>query len=407
MELIDRPAYVAWLEKWRDHDVVKVLTGVRRSGKSTILELFRSRLLSTGVAPDQIVSVNLEDPDQEREYAAGLRLYAHVMGRRRDDRTTYVFLDEAQHLAQFERTVGGLGLLRGVDVYITGSNSDFLSGDLASRLTGRFVELHVLPFSYRELAGVMSPTPAGPGRAPYDPWPAYLRFGGFPYVARLSQDETMVRQYLTSVVSTIVMKDIAPRQASFSPTLFGSVLEFMMDNVGNLANTKRISDTLTSMGRKTGRTAVEHYVGGLADSYLLYRAPRYDVRGRVYLENSAKYYAVDPGVRWALLGSRHPDSGRVLENVVYLELLRRGHRVSVGQVGRQEVDFIAEADGTQSYYQVTERVDTPEAVERELAPLRTIPDNYPRWLLVGTDGPAVSWAGIRQVSVRDWLLGTE
>ena len=405
MDLIPRPAYIDWLEKWRSHDLVKVVTGVRRCGKSTILQLFRQHLQDDGVRADQLIVINLEDPDQERTFSAGLTLHETVKHQLVPGQPTYVFIDEAQHLGELERTVAGLALEPTVDLYLTGSNSSFLSGDLATRLTGRYVDIHVLPMSYAEAAAHLPAASATPGAAPFDPLALYLRHGGFPYVLRLGDDETMIRQYLTSVLNTITLKDIAPRQASFSPMLFDSVLDFMVDNVGNLASIKRISDTLTSLGRKTSRTAVEHYIAGLVDSYVLYRAPRYDVKGKAYLENSAKYYVVDPGLRWALLGGQRPDAGNRLENVVYLELLRRGYRVSVGKVGAAEIDFIAELDGAFTYIQVTQRVDSPDILARELAPLRAVPDHYPRLLLVGDDTESVSHEGIRQISVRDWLLG--
>jgi len=388
MSLVDRPNYVSWLERWRGHDLVKVLTGVRRCGKSTILQLYRTRLLDQGVPASHILNFNLEDPDSERDFASDLRLYEHVKRAASGAQPCYVFIDEAQHLAEFERTIAGLASQPNIDVYVTGSNSDFLSGDLATRLTGRYVERHVLPLSYVEYSAADQPETARPGAAPTDPWANYVRHGGFPYVTRLGGDVAMIQQYLSSVVNTIVLKDVAPRQTSFTPALFDGVLEFMMDNIGNLTNIKRVSDTLTSTGRKTGRSAVEHYIDGLVASFLLYRVPRFDIKGKVYLENSAKYYAVDPGVRRALLGGQCPDWGNLLENIVFLELLRRGHRVSVGKVGQTEIDFIAESDGTRAYFQVSQRAESPESLTRELAPLRAAPDHYPRWLLVGHDGPA-------------------
>ena len=405
MELIDRPSYLDWLMSWKGHDLVKVVTGVRRAGKSTILELFRRRLASEGVATEQLVCINLEDPDQERSFAGGLALYDHLKAHLPDDKLSYVFIDEAQHLEELERTVAGLSLLPNVDLYLTGSNSGFLSGDLATRLTGRYVELHVLPLSYQEyVAGFHSPEQP-PGTAPADPWQTYLRDGGFPYTVRLQPDQQMIREYLTDVLNTVALRDIAPRQNSFSSTLFDSILEFMFDNIGNLASVNKISNTLTSMGRRTSRTAVETYLEGLVASYILYPARRYDVRGKAYLENSAKYYVVDVGMRRALLGGRHPDVGHVLENVVFLELVRQRNKVSVGKIGPTEVDFLADGHDGLMYIQVCQTVADPAVLERELNPLRAIHDNYPRLLLVGDDQPPADHDGIRQLSVRDWLLG--
>jgi len=406
MELIDRPLYVNWLTSWKEHDLIKVVTGARRAGKSTILELFRQRLITQGVSAEQLVCINLEDPDQERDFAAGLNLYDHLKANLPHDRLSYVFIDEAQHLQELERTIAGLSLLPNVDLYLTGSNSGFLSGDLATRLTGRYVELHVLPLSYKEyVAGFQTPDQS-PGTAPIDPWQIYLRDGGFPYTVRLQPDQQMIREYLMDVLNTVTLRDIAPRQNSFNPTLFNSILEFMFDNIGNLASVNKISNTLTSLGRRTSRTAVETYLQGLVASYLLYPSQRYDLRGKAYLENSAKYYVVDIGMRRALLGGRHPDVGHVLENIVYLELLRRRNKVSVGKIGPAEVDFIADGQDGLTYIQVCQTVSDPAVLERELSPLRAIHDHYPRLLLVGDDQQPANHDGVGQFSVRDWLMGT-
>jgi len=404
MELIDRPAYLDWLTSWQGHDLVKVVTGVRRAGKSTILKLFRQRLAAQGVAAGQLVHINLEDPDQERSFAAGLKLYDHLKAHLPDDKPSYVFIDEAQHLQELERTVAGLSLLPKVDLYLTGSNSSFLSRDLATRLTGRFVELHVLPLSYPEYVAGFRPPDQPAGAAPADPWQTYLRDGGFPYTLRLQPDQQMIREYLLDVLNTVILRDIAPRQSSFSPALFDSILAFMFDNIGNFASVNNISNTLTSMGRRTGRAAVDNYLQGMVASYLLYPAQRYDLRGKTYLENSAKYYVVDTGMRRALLGGRHLDTGHVLENIVFLELLRRQNKVCVGKIGPTEVDFLADGNDGLTYIQVCQTVNDPAVLERELAPLRAIQDNYPRLLLVGDDQPPTDHAGIRQLSVRDWLL---
>ncbi len=402
---IPRPAYLDWLKAWQGHDLVKVITGVRRCGKSTILELFRRELANQGVDKEHLLTINLEEPEAERDLAAGLALYDHIKAELPgNDTMTYVFIDEAQHLQELERTVAGLSLLPNVDLYLTGSNSDFLSRDLATRLTGRYVELHVFPLSYAEFVRGFDPPAPAPGQAPVDPWQIYLRDGGFPYTLRLGADPAMVRQYLSDILSTVVLRDIAPRQESFNPTLFHNILEFMVDNIGNLTSVSRVSNTLTSLGRKTGRTAVESYLDGLMAAYLLYPARRYDVKGKSYLENSAKYYLVDLGMRRALLGASRSDSGHRLENIVFLELLRRHEKVSVGKVGPAEIDFLSENGEDLTYIQVCQSVADPAVLDRELAPLRAISDNHPRLLLVGEDRPPENHQGIRQLSVRDWLL---
>ncbi|MDR3107720.1 MAG: ATP-binding protein [Bifidobacteriaceae bacterium] len=398
MEFIDRPDYLDWLRRWRDHDVAKVVTGVRRCGKSTILTLFRRELAAQGVPVERIWTFNLEDPDIERRYGQGLELYNAVRDVVSADSMNYIFIDEAPHLAEVERTVAGLGLLPNVDLYLTGSNSRFSSGDLATRLTGRFVELHALPLSFREY---LKAPPAEAVSQPRDAWRNYLVRGGFPYTARL--DEAMGREYLTDLLNTIILRDIAPRQQSLSPALFDGILSFMFDNVGNLTSFNKISNTLTSLGRKTGRAAVDNYLTGLIESYLLYPARRYDIKGKRNLEGPAKYYLVDLGLRRAVLGTNNPAWGHVLENVVFLELLRRNCKVSVGKVADAEVDFLADGPDGTVYIQVCQSVADPATLDRELAPLKAIGDHHPKLLLVGDDLPPASHNGIRQLSVPDWL----
>jgi predicted AAA+ superfamily ATPase len=412
MELIERPAYLGWLNAWRGRDLIKVVTGVRRCGKSTLLELFRRQLIAEGIPPQRIISVNLEDPDVERSLLLGsLSLYDSVKVKLTPGEMNYVFIDEAQHLEQFERTATGLNLLENVDLYVTGSNSRFLSGDLATRLTGRFVEIAMLPLSFAEYVTapqVRTRLAADPvaGLVRADPLAAYLRDGGFPYVVQLGEDQAMAREYLTGLLNTILLRDVAPRQGSISPATLAGVVDFMFDNVGNPASINRISDTMTSRGRKVGRGAVENYVAGLVDAYLLYPARRYDIKGKQYLGGFEKYYIVDSGLRRALLGARTSDTGHLLENIVFLELLRRRYRVFVGKVGRLEVDFVAEDAEGPMYIQVSASIADPATLERELAPLRAIPDHYPRLLLTDDFAAPTSYDGIRRASLRDWLLNS-
>ncbi|MDR1710810.1 MAG: ATP-binding protein [Propionibacteriaceae bacterium] len=398
MALTDRPRYLAWLRRWQGHQLVKVVTGVRRCGKSTLLAMFQAELAAQGVAARQIMSFNLEDPDTESTLSQGLALYHEVKASLVPGQTTYVFIDEAQHLTELERTVAGLALLPDVDLYITGSNSGFLSQELATRLTGRYQELHVLPLSFAESAGEVSVGQHG------EELDHYLKFGGFPYVARLAPDETMVREYLGAVVDAVLLKDVARRQASVNVAVLNTVTDFMFDNVGNQASIKRISDSLTSAGRKIGRGAVQNYVDGLVEAYLLYPAQRYDIRGKARLSSNPKYYLVDPGLRRARLGSRHADLGHVLENVVFLELLRRYRRVAVGKLDVGEVDFVVETDDGPAYYQVALNVDEPSTLARELRSLAAIPGHAPRTLLVGDHASRVTYDGIPRVNVVDWLL---
>lgn len=402
---LKRPRYLLWLERWQGHDLVKVVTGVRRSGKSTLLQMFQNQLIDQGVAPSQIISINLEDPELEADLSSGLTLLQKIknLDAITSGETTYIFIDEAQHLAEFERTVAGLALLGNVDLYVTGSNSDFLQRDLATRLTGRYVQLHVLPLSFAEY--VQDPnTEESQSAHVIERFNSYLQFGGFPYVQKLGSDEAMIREYLNGVLNTVLLKDIAARQTTMNPSTLNAVVDFMFDNVGNLASIKRISDTLTSAGRKIGRSAVESYVVGMTDAYLLYEVPRFDLKGKLYLSSNPKYYLVDTGLRRARLGSRHADLGHLLENVIYLELKRRYESVYVGKLGAGEIDFVVEAGGDRAYFQVAFNVDDPATLARELAPLQQIGDHYPRTLLVADQSGRSSYDGIARVNVTQWLL---
>jgi predicted AAA+ superfamily ATPase len=402
-ELADRPGALAWLRRWQDRQVIKVVTGVRRCGKSTVLRMFADQLRGDGVPEGNVVAVNLEDPELAGLLNDHVALYDHIRAQLAPSGTTYVFLDEIQHADQFERVVDGLFISDGVDLYVTGSSSRLLSGSLASLLTGRYVEHRLLPLSFAEF--VASQHPAGPrGSWPLrDLYDRFTRWGGFPFVLGLDTDDD-VRQYLEGVIDTILLRDVA-RAAKVADTgRLRAVTEFIFDNIGNLASIKRISDTLTSAGRPIARQTVDGYLTALAEAFLVYPARRWDVRGGRLLESGEKHYVVDVGMRRALLGARPVDAGRVLENVVYLELLRRPGRVSVGKLDASEVDFVVESEAGTTYIQVSANVDDPATLERELAPLRAVPGYHPRLLLTLDREPPQSYDGIRRIGALDWLL---
>jgi len=405
--LIDRPTDVARLLRWRDHDVIKVVTGVRRCGKSSLLALYRDRLRSAGVPDRAIITVNLEDPDQLARTPDHLSLYRDILGRLAAGTTTYVFIDEVQEVDQFERAVDGLHLRSDIDLYITGSNAHLLSGELATLLSGRYVEIPLLPLSFADYVSAR--------RAGHDDDPAvrqalvpglfadFVRFGAFPYVTRLQPDLDLVRDYLLGILNTALLKDVIARRRIARADALRDVVAFLLDNVGNLTTPKNISDTLTSAGRRIAPETVTGYLAGLTESYVLYEARRYDIRGKRLLDNTAKYYAVDTGLRTALLGDRRRDQGHLLENVVYLELRRRFQDVHVGKLGPAEVDFVGETPDGPTYFQVAQTVADPAVLARELAPLKAVPDHYPRFLLSADPGTAIH-DGIRQTNVYDWLL---
>ena len=396
--LISRPDYLDFLMRWKDHPVIKVVSGVRRCGKSTLFELFCERLRSEGVPPERMISINFEDLAYE-DLRDHRRLYEHITSRLKPEGMNYVILDEIQHVPQFEKTVDSLSLRANADVYITGSNAWFMSGELATLLSGRYVELKMLPLSFAEF---LSARPAGtdPARAYRD----YVTRGSFPYVSRLTEQK-QIYEYVDGLFSTVVLKDIVERRKIQDPAMLRSVLRFLFDSVGSLCSVRKIADSMTSAGRKISPKTVENYLEAITASLLMYRAERYDIHGRERLKLYEKYYLVDVGLRSYLLGPRGGDQGHVLENVVYLELLRRNANVFIGRSRTQEVDFVAIApSGDEVYYQVSWSVREEGTLRRELAALDSVKNHSPKFLITMDNDPPVSYNGIRQVFALDWLL---
>lgn len=399
--MIPRPELVAKLESYRDRNVIKAVTGVRRCGKSVLMGMYRERLARTGVPPERIVSVDLDLMEFEglREKRA---LHDHFASRRVPGQTVYAFVDEAQRCPGFEDAVEGLFALGGFDIYITGSNASMLSGDLATLLSGRYVEIPVLPLSFAEwLSSLPEERQAVPERA----FAEYVRNGGFPEVAALGGDPALVDGYLEGVFNTVLVRDVAERHAVRDMAALGKVARFLFASAGSLVSGRKVSGALTSSGHKVAQPTVENYLEYLSDARLFYKAERYDAVGKERLATLAKYYAVDTGLRNHALGFRGGDRGHLLENVVYLELLRRGNRVWVGKAGGGEIDFVAQGPSGTSYYQVAESVADPAVLERELAPLRAVPGWQPRTLLSMDWDPAGGYDGIASLNVVDWLLG--
>lgn len=395
--MIERPSYLDWLERWRDKDVIKVVTGLRRCGKSTILKLYRERLAQQGIPADRIIAINFESLDENYPTQAK-PLYDYVVSRLSPRGRTYVFLDEVQHVDEFEKAVDGLYIRDDVDLYITGSNANLLSSELATLLTGRHVELRMLPLSFGEYRNARPES-----ESPEESFNRYLTYGGLPYAATLDDDQDTA-DYLGGVFNTILVKDIAQRHPKINTAAFNEFTAFMADNVGNVTSPNGIAGTMRQRHRGISPKTVDDYIGALMENYLLFRADRYDIKGKEYLKTLEKYYLGDLGFRFWFLGKSVGDLGHRIENVVYLELLRRYRTVHIGKVGATEVDFVASSDQGNHYFQVSLTVLDPRTLERELRPLQAIDDNYPKTLLTMDRIGTGDHDGIQHINILDWLL---
>jgi len=397
--MIQRQVYLDFLINFRDKKLIKVVTGIRRCGKSTLFELFQEYLRADGVADEQIISINLEEGEYD-EIDTYKQLYDYVTKKLVTNKRAYIFLDEVQRVRDFQKAVDSLYVKKHCDVYITGSNAYLLSGELATLLSGRYVEIKMLPLSFKEYASIF-PENINPERLYAD----YIQNSSFPYALEITRPKDR-RLYLQSIYDTIVLKDIAARKKFPDTAMLKSVVRFMFDNIGNLCSTKKIADTMTSAGRKISVHTVESYLTALTDSFILYQIGRYDVKGKQYLKTGDKYYLADIGLRFALLGTKTADMGHILENVVFLELVRRGYEIYIGKVGNREVDFIAIGDQGKEYYQVAHTVIDHDGatLRRELAPLEAINDHNPKYLLTMDNTPFTSHNGIKQINALDWLL---
>ena len=393
--MIERLEYLEKLKKWKDKDVIKVVKGIRRCGKSTLYELFIDYLKSVGIDSKHIISINLEAPDYDFQNYRDL--YNYVMEKIGDSGKYYVFLDEVQNVKEFQKAVDGLYIKKNVDVYITGSNAYLLSGELATLLSGRYIEIRMLPLSFREYRDYFGIE--GDEKL-------YLRYvnnSSFPYALKLD-DEGEVDDYLDSIYNTIIVKDIAIRKKLADTGMLRSITEFLFSSVGSTMSVKKIADTLNSNGRKISVHTVESYLEALTESYIFNRVSRYDIKGKQYLETGEKYYATDVTMRYALLGRKNLDVGHILENVVYLELIRRGYRVYIGKIGDNEVDFIAINKEGREYYQVSYTTRDEKTLERELSSLQKISDHYPKFILTMDMDPVADYEGIKRINVLEWLV---
>lgn len=402
--MIRRERYIDQLVRWKDKQVIKVITGVRRSGKSTLLRLFADHLIENGVPESRIVMINLEDL-ANADLLDYMNLYRHVRARISSEEKTYVFIDEVQNCKGFERAVDSLFLDPHADIYMTGSNAWMLSGELATLLSGRYVTITVLPLSFAEYCDGIS----GSQRGLREKFIDYLQNGGFPFTAGLDADpdrDTLVREYIEGIYNTILVKDTAVREGIRDISLLERIVRCLASSVGSPVSTKKIADTLISSGRKVSVNTVDAYLRALTESYVFLRCDRMDVRGREYLKTLGKYYMIDTGLKNLLTAGKTRDLGHLLENAVYLELVRRGYRVSVGKLDDREIDFVVNLSEGAGYVQVSASVLDDATLVREITPLHRVHDNYPKLLLTLDDfGSGSSHEGILQLNVMDWMLG--
>lgn len=397
--VIERKEYLEKLITWKDKKIIKIVTGVRRCGKSMLLKIYQNYLKEHGVEEGQIIDINFEDLDFE-ELTDYKKLYVYLKERLVEGKMTYIFLDEIQNVQDFPKTLDSLYIKDNIDIYVTGSNAYMLSSEIATMISGRYIQIEMLPLSFREyVESTGSMNDRGIKYA------EYLQNSSFPYALELKDKPEQIREYLEGIYNTIVVKDIVSRKKITDTMMLKSVLRFVFDNIGSPLSSKKIADTMTSEGRKIDVRMVERYLEAFSESYIIYQAKRYNIKGKQYLKTLEKYYIVDIGMRYMLLGNRQADAGHILENIVYLELLRRGYEVYVGKIDTFEVDFVAQKSNEMIYYQVALSVHDEKTLQRELRPLQAIRDHYPKVILTMDEEPEEQYDGIRRINARDWLLG--
>ena len=398
--MIQREEYLNQLINFKEKKLIKIVTGIRRCGKSTLFDIYIDYLKENGVLEDQIIRINLEDP--EMVFDDYMELYKYVKEKLNENKMNYVFIDEVQNVDKFQKAVDGLYIKNNVDIYITGSNAYLLSGELATLLSGRYVEIKMLPLSFKEYIGAFEKN-----TDKYEKLLDYFKYGSFPQTVELYKTNPYtIDSYLDGVFSTVVYKDIMMRNNINNKLILESIIKYIFNNIGSQITTKKISDTLTSMNRAISNHTVENYISAFLESYLLYKVERFDVKGKNVLASGYKYYCVDTGFRNYLLGKKAgKDMGHILENIVYLELLRRGYKVYTGKVDELEIDFVAENKNGLKYYQVALTTRDEETLNRELKSLQKTGDHYPKYILTLDRELETDYSGITKINVIDWLLG--
>ena len=407
---IDRKEYLDFLVKSKDRQIIKVVSGVRRCGKSTLFEIYKDFLLENGVAKNQIISINFEDMDYE-ELTDYKKLYGYIKSKMIRDKKNYIFLDEIQHVDKFEKVVDSLFIKENTDLYITGSNAYFMSSELSTLLSGRYIELKMLPLSFKEYYQAkleyekLEQKENRVSKTLIQYYNEYIVNSSFPYTLQLDSDLKNIHEYLSGIYNSVLLKDIVARLKISDVMRLESVVKYIFDNIGNLTSLSKIGNTLTSMGRKTDAKTIEKYIRGLTDSLLVHEVSRYNIKGKEFLSTLSKYYVADLGLRQMILGNRNIDMGHILENVIYLELLRRKGNVYVGQFDKNEIDFVVINSNEIEYYQVALTVLDENTLKRELDAFKNIKDNYPKYLITLDDVMVnTDYDGIKVVNALEWLL---
>ena len=407
--MVIRKEYLEQLKSWKDEMVVKVVTGIRRCGKSTLLMQYQNYLRENGVDAEQIISINFEELEYEHllDYRA---LYGYIKERLCIDKMTYIFLDEIQKVQDFQKVVDSLYVKKNTDVYITGSNAYMLSGDLATLLTGRYVEISMLPLSFKEYFDIT-------GGNPETVFADYMRNGALPYIAVMDKTQEKVDTYLEGIYNTVIVRDIEERQSRKENdpgkrkvndlALLKNIARFLASSIGSPLSIKSVTDYLISSGRKVSSNTVSDYMEALAESYVFYPAERFDVVGKQPLKSNKKWYMVDLGLRNHILPRRNYDLGFSIENIVFFELLRRGYKVNIGKYENAEIDFVAQKQGVLTYFQVTADMTAQATFDREMGSFNRMKDNYEKIILTLDRFTLGNYEGIKVINVLDWLLGKE
>lgn len=406
-ELVDRPEYLNQLILNKDIDLVKIVSGIRRSGKSSILDLFHQHLLDTGIPEANIIHMNLESL-RYRDLTDYLTFYDYVSERISHNGRTYLIFDELQTVEHWEKAIESFRIDFDVDIYITGSNAYLLSSEFSTLLAGRYIEIRVLPLSFKEFLTFYE---FNPEISIEEKFQKYLQFGGMPALKEFQFNVSGINQALEGIYSTIVLRDVLQRNPQINQNTLHKVMLFLSSNIGSITSPNKIGNVLSAEDdiKKTkekniaGKT-VERYISMLQNAFIIYSINRYDIKGKQLLKTLGKNYLVDMGFRNLLLGYRDADRGHIIENIVFLELLRRHYRVYIGKVGENEIDFIAEKPEEKIYIQVTESMQSPETQQRELRPLQMIPDNYEKVILSMDRSFITSYDGIKAINLIDWLL---